>query len=322
MEQISTALKVMGHPERLRILALLSRGELTVSELVQILGLSQPRVTQYISSLESAGIIERLKEGSWVFSRIRRGNLAISALVATTLTALPQDDATLKADRRRLQDVRNTRALAAAEFFANVANDRGQLGDEYVPQADIEAKMLAITGQSNFEFMVDLGTGTGRILEVFSEQAKRGSGIDNNTDMLKVARANLAQNGLDHLSVRQGDLHSTPLEAGVADLVTLHQVLHYLDEPTEAILEAARILETNGQLLIVDFEAHKFDEFRERYAHRRLGFTNGDISQWMIQAGLSLSKTAVIETNEDRPNVCIWLGQKIETTRSALWQAH
>lgn len=322
MENIATALKVLGHPERLRILALLSRGELTVSELVQILGLSQPRVTQYINSLEGAGIIERLKEGSWVFSRIRRGNVAISALVATTLTSLPQDDAVLKADRRRLQDVRNARAVAAAEFFANVANDRGQLGDEYLPQADIEAKMIELLGQSEIEFMVDLGTGTGRILEVFAKVAKHGSGIDNNTDMLKVARANLDQNGMDHLSVRQGDLHATPLESGVADLVTLHQVLHYLDEPNEAIIEASRIMETGGQLLIVDFEAHKFDDFRERYAHRRLGFTDVDISQWMAEAGLGLSETATLTTSADRPNVRIWLGKKIETTRGALWQAH
>jgi len=322
MEQIATALKVLGHPERLRILALLSRGELTVSELVHILGLSQPRVTQYINSLEGAGIIERLKEGSWVFSRIRRGNVAISALVATTLTALPQDDATLKSDRRRLEDVRNARAVAAAEFFANVANDRGQLGDEYLPQEDIENKMLDLLGQSQFNFMVDLGTGTGRILEVFSKVTKRGSGIDNNTVMLKVARANLAQSGMDHLSVRQGDLHATPLGSGVADLVTLHQVLHYLDEPSEAILEAARLLETDGQLLIVDFEAHKFDEFRERYAHRRLGFSDQDISRWLMDGGLQLVETALIKTNPDRPNVRIWLGKKTEAKRSAVWQAH
>jgi len=135
---------------------------------VQILGLSQPRITQYINSLESVGVIERLKEGSWVFSRLRRGNVAVSAILATALNALPSDDAVLKSDLRRLDDVRRERALAADAFFANVANDRGQLGDEYLPQSDIEARMRVIAGQGPFEMMVDLGTGTGRVLAVFA----------------------------------------------------------------------------------------------------------------------------------------------------------
>ncbi len=319
MDKISTALKVLGHPERLRILALLSRGELTVSELVQILGLSQPRITQYINSLEMAGIIERLKEGSWVFSRIRRGNEAITALVATTLAVLPETDAVLASDRKRLEDVRSERAKSAAAFFANVANDRDQLGDEYLPQTDIEASMRSLIGDSDYDYMVDLGTGTGRILEVFSDRIRRGSGIDNNTDMLKVARSNLAHAHHAHISVRQGDLHATPLEEGVADLVTLHQVLHYLDDPQEAISEAARIMIAGGVLLVVDFEAHKFDDFRDRYAHRRLGFSDSDIGQWCVDAGLTLVTTEIVKTPKDRPDVKIWLGKKNNEARRVSW---
>jgi len=203
MERHVLALKTLGHPERLRILALLSRGELTVSELVQILQLSQPRVTQYIISLESAGVIERLKEGSWVFSRI-----------------------------------------------------------EYLPQADIESKMRELLGEGPFDYMVDLGTGTGRMLELFSDRIKRGSGIDNNAQMLKVARHKLAALNLSHITVRQGDLLAAPLESDVAEVVSLHQVLHYLDEPQEAIIEAARLLGPGGTLLIVDYESHDLEDFR------------------------------------------------------------
>ncbi len=310
MDRIATALKVLGHSERLRILALLSRGELTVSELVQILKLSQPRITQYINALEGAGIIERLKEGSWVFSRIKRSNQEITALVATTLAILPEHDAILAADAKRLEQVRVERAKAAEAFFANVANDRGQLGDEYLPQSDIEKRMRAMIGDKTYDYMVDLGTGTGRVLEVFSDCIKRGSGIDNNTDMLKVARSNLARNQHSHISVRQGDLHATPLEVSVADLVTLHQVLHYLEDPEEAITEAARIMMPGGLLLVVDFEPHLFDEFRERYAHRRLGFSDIDITQWFAQAGIETVKSEHVETPEGKPNVKIWLGQK------------
>lgn len=313
MEKHVLALKTLGHTERLRILALLSHGELTVSELVKILKLSQPRVTQYIISLETAGIIERLKEGSWVFSRIRRGNEAISALVATTLATLPKNDAVMRADRHRLEDIRAERSEAAEAFFANVANDRSQLGDEYLPQADIEAKSRELLGAGPFDYMVDLGTGTGRMLEVFSDRILRGSGIDNNSQMLKVARSKLASN--EHITVRQGDLLAAPLENGVADLVSLHQVLHYLDDPEEAILEAARLLSDAGQLLIVDYEDHDQDEFRTDYAHRRLGFTNNDIRAWMSSAGLSLTHVETIKTQANRPDVRIWIGATQKSKR-------
>ncbi len=307
MEKTAQTLKILGHVERLRILALLSHGELTVSELVQILGLSQPRITQYINSLESVGIIERLKEGSWVFSRLRRGNAGVSALVATALSALPQDDAILHSDLRRLEDVSAERAKKAESFFASVANDRGQLGDEYLPQSDIESLMRAMVGEGQFEMMVDLGTGTGRVLAVFADRVTRGAGIDNNVDMLKVARHNLAGKGYDHLTVRQGDLHVTPLDSASANLVTLHQVLHYLDDPSEAISEAARLLAPNGCLLIVDFETHLRDEFRNDYAHRRLGFSDKDIADWGHAARLTLTRTEVVSSQEQTmPNVKIW----------------
>jgi len=309
MERHALALKTLGHPERLRILALLSRGELTVSELVQILNLSQPRVTQYIKSLETAGIIERLKEGSWVFSRIRRGNEAISALVATTLATLPTHDPILTADLRRLEDVRAERSIAAEAFFANVANDTGTLGDEYIPKANIESMLRKMAGKGPFEYMVDLGTGTGRMLEVFADRVTRGSGIDNNVHMLKVARHKLAKNNYNHIRVRQGDLNSTPLESELADLVTLHQVLHYLDDPQSAIIEAARLLTRNGIILIADFETHDQDEFRSEYAHRRLGFDDNDIEDWLAAAGLSLTRVETIKTQSSRPNVKIWLGE-------------
>lgn len=314
MERHVLALKTLGHSERLRILALLSRGELTVSELVQILQLSQPRVTQYIISLEAAGIIERLKEGSWVFSRIQRGNQAISALVATTLATLPQNDSVLQKDIRRLEDVRAERSKAAEAFFANVANDRSQLGDDYLPQADIEARMRALLGEGPFDYMVDLGTGTGRVLELFSDRIKRGSGIDNNSQMLKVARHKLAALNLSHIAVRQGDLLNAPLENNVADIVCLHQVLHYLDTPQDAVSEAARLLRSGGQLLIVDYDDHDHEDFRTLYNHRRLGFSDTDIKDGLRAAGLSLMAAETIPTGKSSPNVKIWLGEKAATS--------
>ena len=309
MEAIALVLKALGHPDRLRILALLGRGELTVSELVQIMGLSQPRVTQYIQSLEAAGIVERLKEGSWVFSRLRRGADEITALIAAALDSLPEDDAVLKADLARLDDVRAARAKLADAFFARVANDGGQLGDEYLPQSDIEIAMRDITGAGPFGFMVDLGTGTGRTLDVFADRIERGTGIDANTDMLKLARHRLAQAGHEHVSVRHGDLHATPLTASCADLVTLHQVLHYLEDPIEAFREVGRLLKPGGTLLIVDYAAHDVEAFREAFAHRRLGFQDDIISDWMDAAGITLATVKTVSAGSDRPDVKLWLGE-------------
>lgn len=318
LDKIAIALKILGHRERLRILALLSRGELTVSELVQILGLSQPRITQYIKSLEEAGIVERLEEGSWVFSRIKRSNSEISAIVSTVLTVLPKDDPALLADLRRLEDVRQQRARSAESFFADVANDRGQLGDDYLPRENIESAMRELAGPQAFDYMVDLGTGTGRMLQVFAERVSRGSGIDSNVDMLKVARHNLSSEASSHLSVRQGDLRATPLPASVADLVTLHQVLHYLDDPLEAIAEAARLMVPGGTLLVADFAPHDNEDFRKRYAHRRLGFSDADIFAWMTVSGLVPGQARLIETDTGRPDVKIWAGSRPAAQQGAL----
>lgn len=317
MDKIASALKVLGHPERLRILALLSRGELTVSEIVQIMGLSQPRVTQYIKSLEDAGIIERLKEGSWVFSRLRRGNETISAIVATTLASLPHDDAQLLADNQRLEDVRRERAKTVEAFFDDVANDRGQLGDEYLPQTKIEEAIISLVGHGPIGNMIDLGTGTGRVLELFSDRVSHGSGLDNNADMLKVARHKLSASGRTHLTVRQGDLHSAPWPDGSAQLVTLHQVLHYLEYPEDAINEAARLLEGHGKLLIVDFVPHDHEAFRTDYAHRRLGFSDANIIRWFSNAGLELEKTDIVPSESGRPDVGLWLGRRHDNLKVA-----
>lgn len=309
MEKFAAALKTLGHIDRLRIIALLARGELTITELVQILGLSQPRVTQYIKSLESVEIVERLREGSWVFSRLNRGNPALSKLVETTLQTMPENEALLHADMRRLKEVREARSRIADAFFARVAQNSDRLGDEYLPQQRIEEALLNIVGNKMFDFMIDMGTGTGRMLELFADRIKRGAGIDSNPDMLKVARHKLASDVFAHISVQQGDLHTTPFRGKTADLVTLHQVLHYLDDPREAILEAARLLRPNGQLLIIDFEAHTQEHYREDYAHRRLGFSDQDMIDWAALAKLELKLETKL-SNNDNPAVKIWKAVK------------
>lgn len=306
MDAIAKLLKLLGHPDRLRILALLRRGELAVSELVTVLNLSQPRITQYIGSLEEIGLVDRLREGAWVFSRLRSDHPG-STLVKTVLDTMPKDDPTLTEDLERLQTVRAERATQAEVFFADVANDRGQLSHEFLPQTKIEAAMIDALGDDKFNFMVDLGTGTGRILELFATRVKQGSGIDLSPEMLRVARHKLAGQAFAHLFVQQSDINETPLANDVADLVTIHQVLHHLDDPQGAVREAARLLAPEGRLIVVDFEAHEVEEFRKNYAHRRLGFEPSEVETLLQDNGLSNIQIKTVPSDADAvPNVLIW----------------
>ena len=319
MEHFARILKLLGHPDRLRILALLRRGELTVSELVSIMELSQPRVTQYVKSLEDVGIVERLREGSWVFSRLRADGDAVSSLVRGVLKQLPDADPILAADRARLEDVRALRATRAERFFSDVANDRGQLSHEFLPQSRVEATILDQLGEHEFDFMVDLGTGSGRILALLADRVRRGTGVDLSPDMLRVARYTLRDEKFGHLFVQQSDLCQTPLADGVADLVTVHKVLHHLDQPAEALSEAMRLLRPDGILLIVDFAEHDREEFRDQYANRRLGFSEREIADQIGASGFyDVICTRVDASDADHPDLLVWRATRMTARASEL----
>ncbi len=309
MESIVKSLKLLGHPARLRILVVLQRGELTVSELTTVLGMSQPRVTQYIGALEEGGMVERLREGSWVFVRLRPG--ARAGLLGEVLRSVPDNDDILRGDLSRLSDVRAARASVSEQFFADVANNRGQLSHEFLPSEPTEHALLRAVGAETFSHMVDLGTGSGRMLELFSSRVARGLGIDRSADMLRVARHKLAGDSHGHLSVELGSADATGLKDGSADLVTIHQVLHYLDEPSAVLAEAARILSPGGRLLIADFALHDRDTFRDDFAHRRLGFAQGELSDWLLEYGLSEpAVTRIDSASVDTPDVLVWSSTK------------
>ncbi len=310
MESLASFLKTLGHPDRLRIMALLLQGDFTVSEITQVLGLSQPRVTQYINALEKAQVIERFKEGSWVFSRLRRNDPKLWALVTAVLSQLPGDDTVLRADKRRLDEIKSVRADAANAFFAQASNDENQLGIEYLPREDIDAELCDMLSSGPYEMLIDLGTGSGRVLNVLSDKITTGIGIDNNRDMLSVARHSLSLAAHPHLRVQQGDLHNTNLKSALANVVTLHQVLHYLERPDGAIREAARLLTEGGQLIIIDFAAHDFEDFRERFAHRRLGFSDEDMQSLLKIHNLTLVETRIVKTRSSYPDVKLWRGVK------------
>ena len=310
-ESLLAALAAAAEPTRLRLLALLAEAELTVTELVTILGQSQPRVSRHLKLLVEAGLVERHREGAWVFFFVAPGSAA-AALVRDILARLPADDETRTADRVRLAEVRRARAEQAARYFAAHAANWDELRALHIPEERVEAAIADLVGSAPLNAILDLGTGTGRMLELLAPLASRAVGVDQSPQMLAVARARLEKAGLRNVQLRQGDIYALPVERDFYDLVIIHQVLHYLDDPARALREAARALRPSGRLLVVDFAPHEEESLREQHAHRRLGFAGDEIAGLMQDAGLEFIERRDLVPNKKegaKLTVSLWLGR-------------
>lgn len=309
MDGFLSALKAAAEPTRLRLLALLAHGELSVSELTQILAQSQPRISRHLKLLTDAGLVSRCREGAWAFYRLadhgpyeRLGRLLVAEMQDGNLIFLR--------DRERLDAVRATRAEAAAAYFRANAAHWEEIRALYLSEREVEAAMLDLIERRPVERLIDLGTGTGRVLEVFAPHVGRALGFDVSHDMLTVARSNLAEAGLTHCQVRHGDLFGLPAGTGSADIVTLHQVLHFLDDPSGAVAEAARLVAAGGRLVIVDFLAHDMEFLRTQHAHRRLGFSAHEVADWCAQAGLNAAPPRTLPPNGPGLTVGLWCAMR------------
>lgn len=308
LETLVDGLRAAGEPTRLRILALLARAELTVTELTSVLKQSQPRVSRHLKLLTDAGLIDRAREGAWVFYRTGDGEKT-AALREALSGLLPERDATLFRDLERLEVVRAQRTEQAQRYFSANAAEWNRLRSLHVAETDVEAALLKLVEGRKFDAHLDIGTGTGRILELLSGQVARSLGVDLSPDMLAIARARLTQAGLARAQVRLADLFELPAEDSTFDLVTLHQVLHYLDDPGRAVTEAARVLRPGGALLIADFAPHDIETLRAEHQHRRLGFDRREVAGWLESAGLRLS--SAVDLPPDQPHgltVSLWHG--------------
>ncbi|MDH3714328.1 MAG: metalloregulator ArsR/SmtB family transcription factor [Gammaproteobacteria bacterium] len=286
MDDLLQYLRAAGEATRLRLIALLAHCDLTVSELAQILGQSQPRVSRHLKLLTDVGLAYRYQEGSWAFYRLAE-SAPQAEVVATLVSWIPAGDGIVAADNRRLDRVRAARSAVAAEYFRRTAERWDRIRGLYVDEQQVEQAMLAIVGDERIGDLLDLGTGTGRVLEIFSTHIRRGLGIDLSREMLAVARAKLDHAGTRNCLVRHGDIYNLAVADASADLVTLHQILHYLHDPASAITEAARTLRRNGRIIIVDFAPHDCEFLRSEYAHRRLGLSDEDVKNWCASARLS-----------------------------------
>ncbi|MGF7151697.1 ArsR family transcriptional regulator [Sphingomonas zeicaulis] len=313
----STALDIFraaADPTRLRILVLLRAMELSVGELAQVLGQSQPRVSRHVKILADADLTVRRKEGSWVFLGL--GDVARVAPLLDAIDAwarIDGGDHWTVADAARLAAVRAERAASAERYFAQHADQWDAIRSLHVAESDVEAAMTAILGGGQLGRLVDIGTGTGRMIELFADRAASACGVDRSPEMLRLARAKLSDRGFANVELRQGDMYALPLAGGTADLVILHQVLHFAQQPGAAIAEAARLLDGAGRILIVDFAPHEREELRTQDAHVRLGFSDDQIARWFGESGLVVDRVERLGGGELTVN--LWLGSKAGAAR-------
>ena len=315
-EALVTALRAGGEPTRLRILALLARGDLTVKDLTAVLGQSQPRISRHLKLLTEAGLVDRFPEGAWVYYRLGDGG-TLADLARGLIGLVDPADAAIARDGERLEAIKRAHAERTAAYFAAHAGDWERLRSLHVEETRVEEAIRAIVGDRRIGQMLDLGTGTGRLLALLADRFERAIGIDASHDMLAAARSELDRAGVTQARVQQGDLMAPAVARSAFDLVTIHQVLHYLDDPGGAIREAARALAPGGRLLIVDFAPHGLEFLREDHAHRRLGFSHGEIARLVDQADLDLVEVRDLPPDPASPpspsdealTVTLWLAR-------------
>ena len=308
-DQTLAALRAVAESTRLRLLLLCAHGELTVSELTEVLAIEQPQVSRHLKILCDAGVLERFREGSWVFYGLGHGGG--TALARNLLEFVPPDDANLAGDRRRVERIRRERERNAAKYFRDNAQRWDELRRLYVPEAKVENELRKLFSSRRLRYVVDVGTGTGRMLEIFAPLCDSAIGIDLSLEMLAVARVNLARAGIKNCRVRRGDMYNLPQATESADVVIFHQVLHYSDEPATAIMEAARVLAPGGRIAVADFASHRLEHLRFEHAHRRLGFRDREMLAWFSAAGLDASDS--LRLVGDPLTVGIWVAEKMVT---------
>jgi ArsR family transcriptional regulator len=297
----------LADPTRLRILALLRLMELSVGELAQVLGQSQPRVSRHLKILADAGVLERRKEGSWVFLTLAEPDRIEPAFALIDGWADASTQALFSADAARTETIRADRSEAANRYFAGHAEVWDQIRSLHVAESEVERAIDRLLGRRPLGRLLDIGTGTGRMIELFGPRASQAIGIDRSSEMLRLARVKLETAGISS-SLRQGDMYALPLADQSADSVIIHQVLHYAHSPAVAIAEAARVLAHGGTLLVVDFAAHEREELRTSDAHIRLGFEDEAMAAWFAAAGLTVDHVEHLKGGE--LTVTLWRGVK------------
>jgi len=311
--KLAALFQALADPTRLRVLALLRAMELSVGELAQLLGQSQPRVSRHVRILSDSGLVGRRKEGSWVYLQIADPERSEPLFELYEGWDDPEAQQLFAADAARLDSVRADRAEAARRYFEAHAATWESIRSLHIADAEIEREIASMLGDRPLGALLDIGTGTGRMLELFAPKAASAIGIDRSSEMLRLARVKLEEAGISGASLRQGDMYALPLGDRCADSIILHQVLHYAQQPGAAIAEAARVLASGGRLLVIDFAQHDRAELKEQDAHLRLGFADDAMRGWFGAVGLKLDRIERLGGGE--LSVILWRGVKPGSAR-------
>ncbi|MGA0314551.1 MAG: ArsR/SmtB family transcription factor [Alphaproteobacteria bacterium] len=290
MEKLLVALKAVADPTRLRLLAISSKSALSVSELTEIMGQSQPIISRHLKLLYDAGLLDRFREGKSVYYRLsddgyREGNTA-----RMILSLVPMNSFEIERDSLRLEEIILSRGARAAEYFRQHAGEWESIRSLYVEEEKVE-ELLLDRFPEHVENLLDIGTGTGRMLQVFADRVGRGIGVDTSYEMLSLARAALEKNEIRHCHVRYGDMYRLPQININFNIIVVHQVLRYSQDPAAVVDEASKVLEPNGKMFVVDFAPHSVEVLKEEHAHRWLGFDDREVLSWCKKAGLAIEET-------------------------------
>lgn len=306
MDTLLQGLRAAAEPTRLRVLGLCDHADLSVNELVEILGQSQPRVSRHLKLLVSAGLLERNQEGTRVYYR-RAVDTGCAELGRILVDLLPHDDPGLVADLNRLEEIKRKRMERAEAYFLENAENWEDLRGLYVDDQEIDKQLQSLILAEPAQDLLDIGTGTGRVLELVGDQVTSAIGIDKSRPMLDVARANIDRLGFKNCQVRLADMYRLPFAANSFDVVTIHMCMRYAEAPDEVVSEASRVLRPSGRLILVDFAPHDLRELRDEHAHRWLGFENREMIDLLKRAGLKAEKPKILEG--DPLTVCLWTGR-------------
>jgi ArsR family transcriptional regulator len=309
MEPLLSALAAAGDPTRLRLLALCARGAFCVNDFCEILGQSQPRLSRHLRLLSEAGLLERSREGANAWFALAKGPQG--GLARDILKRLPESDPLLAADRRGAARVLAERARAASEKFRLTGADWDEMRALGLPAEAVEARLLDLLPDGDLGHALDIGTGTGRLLELLGPRIASGLGIDASRTMLALARVRLASHEYAHCAVRLADMYALPLPDESFDLVFLQMVLHYAEDPAAAMAEARRVLAPGGRLIVVDLALHARVSLLTQMAHRRPGFADAAMEALMNGAGLAAGRPVGVPESAAEDGVCV-----------RIWQAH
>ncbi len=300
MASMLKSLKLLSDPTRLRILMLVGDEALSVAELQEILGMGQSRISTQLSQLKTAGLVSDERSGkNNMYSCTAEPDLMEVARLAAE--EVPE----VEADRTALRHLLRKRRDHARAYFDELA---GRFGKDYVPGRSWKALAEALLKVLNYKTVADLGAGEGTLAQLLAQRAEKVIAVDLSPKMVEFGQALAARHGLSNLEYRLGDIEEPPIDAQSLDLAILSQALHHAEHPQRAIDAAYRMLKPGGRLIVLDLLAHQFEEARELYADRWLGFSESALAAMLEKAGFTGIETIVADKEAAHPGFQTLLG--------------